>query len=93
MIMLNMKKLLPVVLLLAACNQNNGHNDSYVNAQVDSIVGARMEEINRQAMEDLDHRMAIEVKQKADSIIAARRTGDTAAPAAMPEPARPALIR
>jgi predicted lipoprotein len=72
--MLNMKKLLPLaVLLLAACNQNNDHSDSVVHAKVDSIVGSRMEEINRKAMEDLDQRMTIEVKQKADSIIAARR--------------------
>jgi hypothetical protein len=70
-----MKRLLPACLLLAiaSCNQNNQHTDSYVHAKVDSIVGARMEEINRRAMEDLDQRMTIEVKQKADSIIAARK--------------------
>lgn len=77
--MLNMKKLLPFVLLLAACNHNNERNDSFVHSQVDSIVGARMEEVNRKAMEDLDQRMTIEVKQKADSIIAARRAHDTLA--------------
>jgi hypothetical protein len=70
----NMKKLLPLtVLLFAACSQDNQHTDSFVDAKVDSIVGTRMEEINRKAMEDLDQRMTIEVKQKADSIIAARR--------------------
>ncbi len=69
-----MKKLLPIAaLLLASCTQNNEHSDSFVHAKVDSIVGSRMEEINRKAMEDLDQRMTIEVKQKADSIIAARR--------------------
>lgn len=70
-----MKRLLPacLLMLLAACNQDNQHTDSYVHAKVDSIVGARMEEINRHAMEDLDQRMSIEVKQKADSIIAARQ--------------------
>jgi hypothetical protein len=69
-----MKCLLPACLLIAftACNQDNQHTDSYVHARVDSIVGARMEEINRHAMEDLDQRMTIEVRQKADSIIAAR---------------------
>ena len=77
--MLNIKKLLPVaMLLLAACQRDNEHSDSVVHAKVDSIVGARMEEINRRAMEDLDQRMTIEVKQKADSMIAARRAGDTA---------------
>ena len=45
---------------------------SQIHAQVDSMVGARMDEINRQAMEDLDHRIAIEVKAKADSIVAVR---------------------
>ncbi len=72
--MLNIKKLLPLAAIaLAACNQNPEHTDSFVHAKVDSIVGSRMEEINRKAMEDLDQRMTIEVKQKADSIIAARR--------------------
>jgi hypothetical protein len=82
-IMLNMKKLFPfVILLFTACREDLEHTDSYVDAKVDSIVGSRMEEINRRAMEDLDQRMTIEVKQKADSIIAARRAaaaGDTAA--------------
>jgi hypothetical protein len=74
MIMQNMKKLLPAALLLfMACNQNNEHSDSFVHARVDSIVGTRVEEINRRAMEDLDQRMTIEVKQKADSMVAARR--------------------
>lgn len=72
--MLNMKNLLPLAFLaLAACNQDNEHSETFVQAKVDSIVGARMEEINRRAMEDLDQRMTIEVKQKADSIINARR--------------------
>lgn len=86
-----MKRLLPfTILLLAACNQNNEHSDSVVHAKVDSIVGSRMEEINRKAMEDLDQRMTIEVKQKADSIIAARRAAmakgtDTAHKAPLPQ--------
>ncbi len=86
--MLNMIKLLPLaaVMLFAACAQNNEHTDSFVHSKVDSIVGARMEEINRRAMEDLDQRMTIEVKQKADSIIAARRAMDTVGGAVAPKP-------
>jgi hypothetical protein len=89
-----MKKLLPITaLLLAACSQNNEHTDSFVHAKVDSIVGARMNEINQQAMDDLDKRMTIEVKQKADSIIAARkeaqRVADSAAQASAPAPVNP----
>jgi hypothetical protein len=42
-----------------------------INAKVDSIVKVRKVEIDQQAMEDLDHRAAIEVKVKADSIVQA----------------------
>lgn len=72
--MLNMRFLLSaaLLLLLFSCNQETKYTDSYVHAMVDSIVGQRMEEINRQAMEDLDQRMSIELKQKADSIVAVR---------------------
>ena len=90
MIMLNMKKLLPIaLLLLAGCSQTSEHTDSFVNAKVDSIVGTRMEEINRRAMEDLDQRMTIEVKAKADSIIAARRSQQ---PANLPSPPAPPIV-
>ncbi len=70
-----MKVLLPALLLLAlaACQRPEVHDETWIHAQVDSIVGTRMEEINQRAMEDLDHRMAIVVKQKTDSIIAARK--------------------
>ena len=71
-----MKILLPLTilsLLFCACSEKTEHSDSFIDAKVDSIVGTRMEEINRAAMEDLDQRMTIEVKAKADSIIAARR--------------------
>ena len=62
-----------IVLTLSACGRKSAQNDSMIDAKVDSIVGTRMEEINRRAMEDLDQRMTIEVKAKADSIIAARK--------------------
>lgn len=63
-----------ILLSLAACQPKpEVHDENWMQAQVDSIVGSRMEEINRQAQEDLDQRMAIVVRQKADSIIAARQ--------------------
>jgi hypothetical protein len=65
---------------LAACG--NDHQQmltrSAMNARIDSIVGSKMEDLNRQSMEDLDHRLSIEVKVKADSIVAARMAKDTA---------------
>lgn len=72
-----------LTLFLGACSQKVEQSDSDVDAKVDSIVGSRMEEINTRAMEDLDQRMTIEVKAKADSIINARRAaanGDAPAP-------------
>jgi hypothetical protein len=87
-----MKYLLPVsiiMLLAVSCNNKAKQSDSEIDAKVDSIVGARMEEINRRAMEDLDQRMTIEVKEKADSIIKARRAaaaGDTTATSHPPLP-------
>lgn len=42
-------------------------------AKADSIIATRMDELNRQAEEDLDRRMSIEVKAKADSIVDAYR--------------------
>ncbi len=65
-----------IIMTTSSCKEKTGNSDSFVNAKVDSIVGTRIEEINRRAMEDLDQRMTIEVRAKADSIIAARR-GDT----------------
>ncbi|MBS1614736.1 MAG: hypothetical protein JST06_01305 [Bacteroidetes bacterium] len=72
--MLKMKWMLFILVLplFAGCKQEAQYSDSYVHAMVDSIVGQRMEEINHQAMEDLDQRMTIELKQKADSIVAVR---------------------
>lgn len=73
-----MKKLLfPAVvatLLFTAC-QNEASpqmTENEIQAKVDSTVGTKLDELNTQASEDLDRRMAIEVKPKADSIVAAR---------------------
>ena len=60
------------VLLFAGCKEKNTElSPSAIQAKVDSLVGIRMEELNNQAMDDLDRRMSIEVKAKADSIVAA----------------------
>lgn len=78
-----MKVLLPLLLLLGVVScqpKAEVHDEAWRKAQIDSIVGSRMEEINQRAMEDLDQRMSIVVKQKADSILAARE-------AAAPKPA------
>lgn len=73
-----MKKLvfpaIAATLLFTAC-QNEvapGMTENEMDAKVDSIVGTRLDELNQQATEDLDRRVAIEVKPKADSIVAAR---------------------
>ncbi|HEY9177405.1 MAG TPA: hypothetical protein VIN07_06920 [Flavipsychrobacter sp.] len=73
-----MKKLvfpaIAATLLFTAC-QNEvapGMTENEMEAKVDSIVGTRLDELNQQATEDLDRRVAIEVKPKADSIVAAR---------------------
>lgn len=58
--------------LFTACKDKNEElSPSAIQARVDSLVGVRMEELNRQAMDDLDRRMSIEIKAKADSIVAA----------------------
>lgn len=72
-----MKNLIPILTLafaISACTtKTEQHSDSYIRAKVDSIVGTRLQEMNAKSMEDLDQRMTIEVKAKADSIIAARQ--------------------
>ena len=74
---------------LSACQQKEHvMTESERQAKVDSLVGTKMEEINRLAMEDLDHRMSIEVKAKADSIVAA--VMGTGATATTPNTALPA---
>lgn len=61
-------------LTLAACGDKAATNTAASDqAIIDSMVAQRLDEINTKAMEDLDYRMSIEVKQKADSIVAQRR--------------------
>ncbi len=58
-----------IALFSSCAEKDQAISRSEIDAKVDSLVGSKMEEINRQAMEDLDRRMAIEVKAKADSIV------------------------
>ena len=58
---------------MASCSSEQKEqaiSKSEFTAKVDSLVGERQGEIMQQAMDDLDRRMAIEVKPKADSIFA-----------------------
>lgn len=65
--------------LLAGCSGGSKKtlSKAAINARIDSTVAAKMMVIDSQASEDLDSRMSIEVKAKADSIIAARKLADT----------------
>jgi len=76
-----MKKLVLAVLLgtlLTSCDKGqNTLSRSEINAKVDSVVALRLQDINNEAMEDLNRREAIEVKPKADSIVAAKMKGKT----------------
>lgn len=61
-----------VIALMASCGgKEEAISESEKRAKVDSLVGVRQEEVVKEATEDLDRRMAIEVKQKADSIVEA----------------------
>ncbi|MBS1643559.1 MAG: hypothetical protein JST36_00840 [Bacteroidetes bacterium] len=63
-----------VIWVISGCNnESKQYSATEIQAKVDSIVGSRLPEINRKAMEDLDLRMAIEVKAKADSILQVRQ--------------------
>lgn len=50
-------------------NKTEAISRSQMNAKVDSLVAIKLQEVNAQAMEDLDRRMAIEVKAKTDSLV------------------------
>lgn len=74
-----MKKLLfPVAiaaLLFTACVEEEHEvemTEAEMQAQTDSIVGTKLDELNDEANDDLERRMAIEVKPKADSIVEAK---------------------
>jgi len=88
--LLKAKRLLLLLpLAAAACGQSSQQvAQATIDARIDSLVGARMPALVQQYAEDLDKRQAIEVKVKADSIVAAR-TGKAPAPAPAQQP--PAL--
>lgn len=72
-----MKKILFAItgsLFLVACEPTTAPqlSDADIQAKVDSVVTEKTDMLNQQANEDLDRRMAIEVKPKADSIVAAQ---------------------
>ena len=76
-----MNKRLSVLLsvcLLCACTAKKSVEltDVQIKAKADSIVSTKMDDLNKQAKEDLDNRMAIELRAQTDSIIDAR-TGKT----------------
>ncbi|WP_276134770.1 hypothetical protein [Polluticoccus soli] len=70
--------LLAAIVSLGACKaKKQAITQSRIDAKVDSLVAIKMEEINALAMEDLDRRMSIEVKAKADSIVQAVMSADS----------------
>jgi hypothetical protein len=48
-----------------------------IQEQIDSITRIRVMEVDERAKKDLEHRIKIEVKIKADSILQAMKTGKT----------------
>lgn len=68
----DMRRIVIVLLMIGfmSCETKEKQwSQAEINAKVDSAVNARTADIRWQAMEDLDSRMAIEVKAKADSIV------------------------
>ena len=63
---------------MASCagEQPKGMTENEYNVKVDSLVGEKMNDLFMQAMEDRDRRISIEVKPKADSIVAAWKAAD-----------------
>lgn len=58
------------VFALFSCNSKEKiMSEEDFTAKVDSLTEIRIREVERQAHELLDHRIAIEVKVKADSIV------------------------
>jgi hypothetical protein len=60
-----------LIVFLCSCKAEpqKALTETEIKAKVDSILVVRSVEIKNQAAEDLDRRMAIEVKVKADSMI------------------------
>jgi hypothetical protein len=76
----NILTLLATAVVLASCSDRKKElTQTEIKAKVDSLVGVKLQDLARQSAEDLDRRMSIEIKAKADSIVAARTTGATTA--------------
>ncbi len=60
-----------IALMLSACNKEvkKPLSKDEIQRQIDSIAQARMRELERDAQKELEHRIKIEVKVKADSIL------------------------
>lgn len=81
------------VVLLAACGEkkNNNNTETSIHARADSTFGALIMDINQRAIDDLEKRITIEVKAKADSIVEQRLYGTTKKTSeAIPLPPSPA---
>jgi hypothetical protein len=72
--MKNLVLAIMVMVGMASCSgeaKQQAITESQAQAKIDSIYGEKKNEVFMQAMEDLDRRISIEVKPKADSIVAA----------------------
>ncbi len=60
-----------IALMLSACSKEvkKPLSKEEIQRQIDSIAQARMQELERDAQKELEHRIKIEVKIKADSIL------------------------
>lgn len=89
--------LILVMVLMAACSKPvKPAKPVDINKTVDSIVQTKIGNLKMEAADDLDKRMAIEVKAKTDSIVAANngsapKPDTTAKPAAPPAPSQAAF--
>ena len=65
-------------MLLTACSSRKPTlSSSAIDAKIDSLVGERSKGLIQQSEEDLDRRLSIEVKAKADSLVAVRKGAGT----------------
>ncbi len=70
-----------IALMLSACNKEvkKPLSKDEIQRQIDSIAQARMRELERDAQKELEHRIKIEVKVKADSILQEKLKSSTPA--------------
>ncbi len=70
-----------IVLMLSGCSKEvkKPLSKDEIQRQIDSIAQARMTELERDAQKELEHRIKIEVKVKADSILQEKLKSSTPA--------------